>query len=196
MAIILCGKTASGKDTVCKELLKQHPDLKKMVSYTTRPMRDGETDGVTYHFVSNEEFEVKKREGFFLETTEYNVATGWTWKYGSPKNGLDINTVAIFNPHGYSAIKDDPYNIIFYLKCNNSTLMDRLNQRGDNKKEASRRLSADDIDFLDFERKADFVIKNDSSINVTKLAEIIYDLYNGVFYEENLLGGCNDRFRE
>lgn len=179
MAIILCGKTASGKDTVCKELLHRFPDLNKMVSYTTRPMRDGEIDGLTYNFIKNEEFEVKKREGFFLETTEYNVATGETWKYGSPKNGLNINTVAIFNPYGYEEIKGDPQNIVFYLKCNDYILKKRLVERGDKYDEAARRLAADREDFNLFETKADFVIRNDIGIPVETVAESIYRLYRG-----------------
>ena len=47
------GKSASGKDTVYKELLRRFPELKTYVMYSTRPKREGEQDVVTYHFVSD-----------------------------------------------------------------------------------------------------------------------------------------------
>ena len=40
------GKSASGKDTIYKKLLERFPGLKTVVTYTTRPIRDGETEGV------------------------------------------------------------------------------------------------------------------------------------------------------
>lgn len=53
--IILCGKSGSGKDTVGKELVDM--GYKRVVTYTTRPMRPGELDGHQYHFVSVDKFE-------------------------------------------------------------------------------------------------------------------------------------------
>ena len=44
------GKSASGKDTIYKKLLEYFPELKTVTLYTTRPMREGETEGVEYHF--------------------------------------------------------------------------------------------------------------------------------------------------
>lgn len=177
MSLILCGKTASGKDTILKNILNLFPYYKKMVSYTTRPPRQGEVDGVTYHYVSDEEFENKKSKGFFLETTEYEVATGETWKYGSPKNELSRNTVAIFNPEGWEAIKGDTETIGFYLKCCDYVISSRLEDRGDNIDEAARRLLADQRDFKGFESKIDFVLRNDLGCTPGELAEIIVKLY-------------------
>ena len=56
MAIM--GKAGSGKDTLCRALLKEPEFLnaKPIISCTTRPIRDNETDGVDYHFLTNEEF--------------------------------------------------------------------------------------------------------------------------------------------
>ena len=50
----MMGKSSSGKDTVYKEIRKELPELKTLTLYTTRPMREGEKDGVEYYFVSNE----------------------------------------------------------------------------------------------------------------------------------------------
>ena len=56
------GKSASGKDTIYKELRERIPELKTVVLYTTRPIRDGETEGVEYHFTTVERLDDFRRE--------------------------------------------------------------------------------------------------------------------------------------
>ena len=46
----IIGKSSSGKDTIFKELLARIPQLKRVVPYTTRPVREGEENGVEYFF--------------------------------------------------------------------------------------------------------------------------------------------------
>ena len=62
MIVVLLGKTSSGKDTVCNQLIQK--GYKKLVTYTTRPMRPGEVQDETYHFISKEEFETLISKGF------------------------------------------------------------------------------------------------------------------------------------
>ena len=50
MLLVICGKMCSGKDTIVKRLINK--GFKKVVTYTTRPKRRGETDGVDYHYIS------------------------------------------------------------------------------------------------------------------------------------------------
>ena len=57
--VIISGTTCAGKGTVIKELLKRNPNLSLSISYTSRNIRLGDIPDVTYHFVSNEEFEKK-----------------------------------------------------------------------------------------------------------------------------------------
>lgn len=52
--LLLVGMTCSGKDTIKKELLKKGMD--GVVTYTTRPPRPKEIDGMSYHFISKDEF--------------------------------------------------------------------------------------------------------------------------------------------
>ena len=66
--MVLTGPTAVGKGTVEAALRKQHPEVWVSVSATTRAPRPGEVDGVTYWFMSEDEFEAKERAGEFLET--------------------------------------------------------------------------------------------------------------------------------
>lgn len=79
--IVLMGKSASGKDTIFN-LLKadESLDLQQLVPYTTRPQRDGETDGETYHFVTEEEFNTLLQEGRVIEHRAYNTVHG-LWRY-------------------------------------------------------------------------------------------------------------------
>lgn len=56
--IAIMGKAGSGKDTLCRALLKE-PEFKTakpIISCTTRPIRENETDGIDYHFLSVEHF--------------------------------------------------------------------------------------------------------------------------------------------
>lgn len=174
--ILLVGKTCSGKTTIAKELKKLC--LEEAVSYTTRPPRNGEIDGVTYHFITKEEFLNKEKQGFFAETTSYNVANGETWYYGSAVEDLTDDKVAIVNPDGLRQIKKikslNP--ITFYIMADEETIWNRLRQRGDDAIEARRRLKADDIDFADINKDVDFSFRN-VGLNPKLLAEMILYIY-------------------
>lgn len=69
--IVLSGPSGVGKSTVIKQLLRSRPEMHFSVSYTTRSPRDGETDGVSYNFVSRAEFERMIAADELLEFAEY-----------------------------------------------------------------------------------------------------------------------------
>lgn len=79
--IIISGTTCAGKGTVVQELVKRNHNLAVSISYTSRPMRDGETNGVEYFFVTQEEFEEKIKHDDFLE---YEIVQYGKY-YGTPK---------------------------------------------------------------------------------------------------------------
>ena len=70
LAIILSAPSGTGKTTVCFALKQRNPDLRFSISYTTRPPRDKERDGVDYHFISREMFQKMLDEKKFLEWAE------------------------------------------------------------------------------------------------------------------------------
>lgn len=83
MSKLFCimGKSASGKDTIFKRLVKDRElDLKTVVSYTTRPMREGEREGVEYHFVSPQMLGDFREEGRVIECRDYHTVHG-LWSY-------------------------------------------------------------------------------------------------------------------
>ena len=83
MSKLFCimGKSASGKETIFKRLVQDETlNLKTVVSYTTRPMREGEKEGVEYHFVSPQILETFRNEGRVIECRDYHTVHG-LWNY-------------------------------------------------------------------------------------------------------------------
>ena len=83
--IVVSAPAGCGKDTLLEQALKQNSNLYYSVSATSRDMRPGETDGVSYHFRTREQFEKMIENGELLEYTEY-VGN----YYGTPKRLLPI----------------------------------------------------------------------------------------------------------
>ena len=181
--ILLVGKSASGKDTIRKHL--NRAGFPSVVTYTTRPMRKGEVDGATYFFVTQSKFKEMEAQGFFLETTSYNVANGDTWYYGSAYPNLQFNSVMIVNPDGLKAIKEKFGNevVSFLITAKDEVLKNRQIKRGDDPKEAERRLEADNKDFQGIEDYIDFSLRSDMGLNALDLAQLIARIYVGTTEE-------------
>jgi guanylate kinase len=64
---IVSAPSGAGKSTLCQSLRERLTDLRYSVSYTTRPIREGEVDGVHYHFISEAEFRSGIREDRWAE---------------------------------------------------------------------------------------------------------------------------------
>ena len=80
------GKSASGKDTIYKELVKRLPECRTVRMYTTRPVRDGETDGVEYYFVDRTFLDQRRAEGKLIECRTYDTVYG-PWDYFTVDDG-------------------------------------------------------------------------------------------------------------
>ena len=84
---IIFGKSASGKDTFFKKLVEDEQlNIKRIVPYTTRPIRTGEQDGREYHFVTGEELKRLEAEGKVLEKRTYHTIHG-DWTYFTVEDG-------------------------------------------------------------------------------------------------------------
>lgn len=83
----IMGKSSSGKDTIYKELLENKAlDLKRIVLYTTRPIRDGEVPGREYYFVDEAGFEKLLEDGKIIEYRIYQTVHG-AWHYFTADDG-------------------------------------------------------------------------------------------------------------
>lgn len=83
--IIISGTTCAGKGTVIKKLLERNKNMVLSLSYTSRPIRKGEVDGIDYKFISHEEFERKIENGDFLEYAKVRYGE----YFGTPKENID-----------------------------------------------------------------------------------------------------------
>ncbi len=107
--ICLMGKSSTGKDTIYKHLLADRRlGLKKIVPYTTRPIRNGERDGVEYFFRSEQEFLQMKEEDRIIEDREYRTVHG-LWRYFVADDGQirkDGNYIMIGTLEAYRHLQD------------------------------------------------------------------------------------------
>jgi guanylate kinase len=142
--IILVGHAASGKDYLAEEFVKR--GFRKDVSSTTRPMRDGEIDGLTYHYISKEQFMTGLSNNAFYEHVEFNG-----WMYGTSKDNWDNADVFIMTPSGASSIhKEDRKDcVIVYIEVSEDIRRRRMDMRSD-ADTTERRLKADRKDFKGF----------------------------------------------
>ena len=177
--LIISGKSASGKDLVVKKLVEK--GYSRIVRYSTRPIRKGEKQGVTYHFITKDEFEQKIEERFFAEYQSYNTEFG-VWYYGTSFEDLhnaNNKSVIILEPQSYRDIKDelsDKNIICVYLYANNSTIKKRLEHRGDNPNEVIRRMESDNEDFKGFENEVNRIVYNNDGTDINNVMQKILDI--------------------
>ena len=84
MLLVVSGPSGTGKGTLCERLLRSDPTIMFGVSATTRKPREGEIDGVHYHFIDEERFDKMLAEKAFLEH-----ATVHGHRYGTPKDQVE-----------------------------------------------------------------------------------------------------------
>lgn len=142
--IVLVGKAASGKDYARK--LFTDRNFKHAISYTTRPARVGEIDGVDYYFITEEKFKEMIAKDEFYEYVSFN-----NWFYGTSKKQFHTDDIFIMTPYGISKIKpeDRKNTLIMFFDIPYDIRRKRLMERSD-ADSVDRRLLADDQDFKDF----------------------------------------------
>ncbi len=130
---IVSAPSGAGKTSLCKEVVTHVPDLHFSISYTTRPPRQNEINGIDYQFVSLEKFHGMIKEGQLLEWTEiygnfYGTSKTSVEEYRS--KGTDI--VFDIDPVGAKKIKEGYSDsvTIFVLPPSYRELRERLTQRG------------------------------------------------------------------
>lgn len=108
---VLMGKSATGKDTIYKKLLEDKElNLKEVITYTTRPIREGEEEGVEYHFTTEREFDTYVKENKVVESRCYHTIHG-PWYYYMVNDGQinlesDAKYVLIGTLESYSQIRE------------------------------------------------------------------------------------------
>jgi len=155
----IMGKSSSGKDTIYKSII-EHSDLnlKTVVLYTTRPIRDGEIHGVEYFFTNEETLEQIRQSGNLIELRGYDTIHG-VWKYFTVNdNQINLaasNYIIIGTLVSYQKLKDyfgEQHLVPVYIEVDDGIRLQRALDREraqDVPKyaELCRRFLADDQDF-------------------------------------------------
>lgn len=132
--IVISGPTCAGKGTICKELLKINKNIWRSVSYTSRPIRGNEVNGVDYYFVTKEEFENKIKNGEMLEYAHvhYNDYYGTPREHIKEKLDAGIDVLLEIDIQGAIQIKEKVKEaiFIFILAPSMEEIRNRLIKRG------------------------------------------------------------------
>ena len=191
------GKASTGKDTLTK-MLSETLELPIALSFTTRPMRVGEKQGVEYNFISDSDFWDLHECNLLAEYTSYEVASGETWHYGLTKEELEKAeyVLVIINPDGFrqlteiygdkvcSILIDAPADVRI------KRYLDRDTVTEEKAEECCRRFLADNKDFKD-------ISTNHCVTNVGDLKSVYKKLENMVRIEigNDILKKVNEDFR-
>lgn len=180
MIIALIGASGSGKSTIEKRLHEDY-GYEKIVSYTTRNPRTGETNGVDYNFITNDEFQKLIDDDKMAEYDEYSQGR----LYGTLKEDYTSgDKVIVLTPNGYRQLKqmcDDANSIVSVLV--NATLGTRIkryidrcgvdNFNFDDKNEIAARVERDFGMFLGLEKEVDIVMNNNENTDMEFFVKLL-----------------------
>ena len=163
LPIIISAPSGTGKTTTCKRLIQRMPNLKIATSHTTRKIRDGETVGVDYFFISKKEFETKRDNKDFLEWaqvhTEY-YGTSFESIEKPQQEGFDI--LLELDVQGVDSLRSMKFNgvYIFILPPSIEEMTKRLRKRGTETEESIEiRVNTGKEEIKNY-KKYDYVITN------------------------------------
>ena len=154
----IMGKSSSGKDTIYKKLSERMPELQRIVPYTTRPIRDGEQEGVEYYFVGEDRLREMQEAGRVIEVRAYNTKCG-VWTYFTADDGqIDLEKkdyLVIGTLESFQALKKyfgEEKTVPIYIEVDDGVRLSRALEREQREKEPRyeemcRRFLADSADF-------------------------------------------------
>ena len=136
MLVILSGVAGAGKDTIKKELIKRMENVESLPSYTSRPIREGDVEGGTYHFISREEFETMiENEEFYEYDIHHNQYYGTSRKLLNDKIKSGKIIVKDIDVNGTEHLKEllgnDTKVVTIFLRVPKEELKHRLENRID-----------------------------------------------------------------
>jgi guanylate kinase len=158
---LIMGKSASGKDTLYKDIVARfRGTLNTVVPYTTRPMRAGEEEGQEYHFISEEQMRVMEADGKVIESRCYQTVYG-PWYYLTADDGqIDLrrgSSILIVTLEAYARLREyfgAEAVVPLYIEVEDGLRLSRAVERERSQKcpryeELCRRFLADSKDFSD-----------------------------------------------
>lgn len=187
----IMGKSASGKDTIFRELKERCPQLGMVVPYTTRPIRAGEKNGVEYFFTDEAALAKMEEEHKIIEIRSYDTVHG-IWKYFTAADGqIDLESsdyLMIGTLESYRKMREyygEEHLIPLYIEVEDGERLTRALLREQQQaqpkyKEMCRRFLADEEDFSEENlKKLGIRRRFDNSSKEQCLEEITEVIYNG-----------------
>ena len=164
--LVISGPSGSGKSSLMKEVLTQIPDTYFSISSTTRAPREGEVDGVNYHFISKEEFEQDIDAGFFLEWAKvHDHYYGTSLKPILKELHEGKLVICDIDVQGHKIAREKLGNFItsvFITTPDQKSLKDRLNKRGTGSSEVIHKRLLNAVSEMTRMREYDFLLINDN----------------------------------
>lgn len=160
-------------------MLRINFPMSKIISYTTRPMRDGEKNHSDYHFITNEQFTKMVMNGEMFEATIFN-----DWCYGTGIGSLreDFINVGVFNLTGLDTLLDmeaagEIELEAFYINASDKkrVLRQLLREQKPDVKEIVRRFGTDEIDFENIEQYNLTEMINEEHEDIVNICSAICD---------------------
>ena len=190
----LMGKSSSGKDTLYRKLCEENPyGLKSIISYTTRPIRQGEKDGREYNFVGVDAFERLKDCGKVIEYRSYDTVHG-RWYYFLADDGQinlkEDSYLLIGTLEGYESLVSyfgKEYIVPIYLEVDDGIRLQRalnreMSQPSPKYAELCRRYLADREDFSEEKLERNNINVRFNNENVEETCRNILDYIGGFGY--------------
>jgi len=186
--IVLSAPSGTGKSTVIAQLLRERPEMYFSVSFTTRKPREGEVDGVSYNFVSREEFEAMIAREEFLEHAQYvGNYYGTSLKLIEEKRNAGIDVLLEIEVQGAAKVRSKCPDalLIFLLPPSFEELSKRLHGRHTDSEEVIAGRLQTAREECKEARKYDYLVVNDQVPHA--VAEISAIL---------VAQGCRTQYRE
>lgn len=177
MVFAIAGLSGVGKTTVAKKI-SELLEINLCLTFTTRPMRNTEKQGVDYHFIKDETYESLVKDDKIVAKESFDTDYG-IWKYGLNKNDLlkDLCCVVVLNPNGINDLKKENISVTsICIEVDEKERMKRIFKRNDNqpKNEIKRRTKKDYDMFKNYD--FDFRVKNyDLNECVKQITHIIFN---------------------
>ena len=177
LLLVISAPSGAGKTSLVKALLARDESLSVSVSHTTRPARPGEVDGVNYHFIAREQFEAMITNGEFVEHADVfgNL-------YGTARSSLEDgqatgkDVVLEIDWQGAAQVRTSfPSAIsLFILPPSRTTLLERLNSRGEDSAEViAQRTALAQTELAQYPDFDYLLVNDDFDVAVSELHAVV-----------------------
>lgn len=186
--LIISGPAGSGKNTVCERLIASNPNIVRAITATTRPPRVGESDGIDYHFLTEDVFKKSIDNGDFYEWASVHGRYYGTQKseiLSKLSSGKDV--ILIIDVQGartWKKVAEYDKNLkkvlhsVFIKPASLDTIAERMHLRGDSDEEIKKRLQTAERELQEEQFFEKTIISGTRDEDLVSLNQIYLNLKN------------------